>query len=118
MKAFILITGLIEFLAGAVLFLAPQLIPLFSDADPLTLCVVRIYGGAALTLSWYAWLVWRNFATGPAKGFLKTFSVFHLLVGVGSLSGYLDGIETMLGGVVLHGVMWLLTLYFYFKRTA
>ena len=116
MKTFILLTGLIEFAAGVVLFLAPELIPIFQGADVLTLNMARIYGGAALTLSWYAWLVWRNYASGPAKGFLKTFSVFHLLVGVGSLHGYMDGIEMMLGGVVLHGVMWLLTLYFYYKK--
>ena len=116
MKNFILITGLIEFLAGTVLFMAPQSVPLFAHSDVLTLCIARIYGGAALTLSWYAWLVWKNYAPGPAKGFLKTFSVFHLLVGVGSLHGYMDGIELMLGGVVLHGIMWLLTLYFYYKK--
>ena len=116
MRLFILITCLIELLAGIVFFVCPTIIPEFAQAEVMTLAVVRIYGGAAITLGWYAYMVWKNFAPGPAMGFLKTFAVFQLLVAIACYWGYAGGIGNMLGGVVLHGVMWLITVYFMMRK--
>lgn len=115
MKNFILITAIIELIAGIALFITPELVPDLKGASIVALTMARMYGAAAIALGYYALLVWRNFGPGPATGFLKTFTAFHVGVAVASFFGYSQGLTTFIGVVVLHGLLAIITIYFLFN---
>ena len=73
MKLFILFTAVIEIVAGVVFFIYPGLIPDFQGADALAVTLARMYGAAALTVGYYAFMVWKHMNPGAVLGFLKTF---------------------------------------------
>ena len=115
MKHFVLITAVIELVAGMALFLSPEIVPELKGEGAVGLTLARMYGAAALAIGYYALMVWRNFNPGPVHGFLKTFIVFHVGVAVASFFGYVQGLETFIGVVILHGLLALVTVYFLYN---
>lgn len=115
MRLFILITGIIEILAGLVFFLAPSLIPEFSGASELSSTLARMYGAAALSIGLFSMLFWKaNDHTAIKKYFLPTIILFNLLVAVACVLGYL--LSTMNpGAIALHGLNTLVFILFYFR---
>lgn len=112
-KTFILVTAIIELLAGAALFIMPTVVPEMAGDSPMAFTFSRMYGAAALTLGYYAIMVWKNYGAGPVQGFLKTFIVFHVGVAVAAYTGYNAGLESFIGVCTLHLVMALLTLFYF-----
>lgn len=116
MKWFVLINAILEIVAGLVFMFMPGLIPGFESADEQTHVVCRMYGAAALALGWYALLVFLHFAEGPFRGFLKTFTVFHLGVALANFQGYRAGLEDSVGALGLHGVLGVICLILLLTR--
>jgi len=112
MRTFVLITGLLEIIAGVAFFLIPQLLPGGENADTLAIMWNRMFGVAALALGYYALLVWKNFGVGPATGFSKVFMVFHVGTAAALYYGYSGGYEIFIAGVALHAVLAMITLYY------
>ncbi len=112
LKTFVLITAIIELLAGVGLFLAPQLMPPMADQGPMAFTLARMYGAAAIAIGYYALMVWRHYNPGPIQGFLKTFLVFHVGVTAAALYGYNQGVAEFLPVVALHAIMAGLTIYY------
>ena len=113
MKLFMLINGIIEILAGLVLFFGHSQVPELAGADAITLTLVKMYGAAALAVGIFSIICWRNYPN-PAliNAFLSTFLIFHIGVFAatqGALHG--EGFETP-GAPILHLTMGLITLYF------
>jgi len=117
MKKFILISAIIELLAGVVLFFAPQLVPDLANGTVSHMAMARMYGAAALGLGIFAFQVWRNFENETmVKTFLSSFLIFHMTVFIGLLASFLAGVFANPAGALLHFVMALFTGYFLLKN--
>ncbi len=113
LKVFVLITAIIELLAGVGMFLVPDMIPMMEGEGPMALTLARMYGAAALAVGYYALMVWKSFAVGPAKGFCKTFIVFHLGVAVAAYFGYSQGLADFLPVMALHAILGFLSIFYF-----
>lgn len=116
MKWFVLLNAVIEIAAGLVFMFAPGMVPGFEVADAQSHVICRMYGAAALALGFYALLAFLHFGEGPLRGFLKTFSVFHLGVALANFHGYRAGLEDTVGALGLHGVLGIICLILLFTR--
>jgi len=116
MKWFVLLNAIIEIAAGLVFMFMPSLIPGFESADAQAHVVCRMYGAAALALGWYALLVFLHFAEGPFRGFLKTFTVFHLGVALANFHGMQAGLNDSMGALGFHGVLGVICLILLLTR--
>ena len=117
MKKFILISAIVELLAGIVLFFAPQLVPDLAQGAGSHMAMGRMYGAAALGLGFFAFQVWRNFDNETlVKTFLTSFLIFHLAVFIGILSSFLAGVFANPGAAMLHLILGIFTAYFLFKN--
>ena len=106
MKRFIFISAVIEFLAGAIFFFAPQLIPDLANGQSSHMAMARMYGAAALGLGVFAWCVWRNFNRKEmVSSFLLSFLVFNAGAFIGILSSFIAGVFANPGGALLHLVL-------------
>jgi len=114
MKKFILVSTLIELLAGTILFFAPQLVPDLSQGIGSHMAIARMYGAAALGLGVFAFFTWRNFEnTALVKAFLAAFLVFNLGAFIGILSSFLAGVFANPGGAMLHLILGIFTSYYF-----
>ena len=117
MKVFILITAAIEVLAGVVMLLAPKLIPDFANSNTQSLILVRMYGAAAIGLGFFAFQVWQHMRSQVMQNaFLQTFIIFHIGVAVVGYLGYSNGAFKDPGVGILHLLLAIITIYFYFKK--
>lgn len=116
MKWFVLFNAVLEIGAGLVFMFFPTLIPGLESADTQTQVLCGMYGAAALALGFYALLAYRHFAEGPLRGFLKTFTVFHLGVALACAKGVMGGAESNLGAAGLHGLLGIVCLVLLFTR--
>ena len=117
MKVFVLITAVLEFLAGAIMLLAPRLFPDLANADASSTMLARMYGAGAIALGFFAFQVWQHMRSPiMQKAFLQTFIVFHIGVAVAAFTGYNAGVTSDPGISILHLIMGLVTIYFYFKK--
>lgn len=116
MKWFVLLNAIIEIAAGLIFMFMPGLIPGFETADAQSHLVCRMYGAAALALGLYALMVFLHFAEGPLRGFLKTFTIFHLGVALANFQGFRAGLEDSAGALGLHGVLGVICLILLLKR--
>lgn len=116
MKVFILITAVIELLAGIAMLLVPHLIPDFANANDLSLTLSRMYGGAAIGLGLFALQVWRHMRSQVMQqAFLQSFLIFHLAVSGAAYFGFSNGAFKDPAVAILHLILALVTAYFYFK---
>lgn len=121
MKVFVLITAVIELLAGVLMFFAPHLIPDFADANPLSITLAKMYGGAAIGLGLFALQVWRHMRSQVMQqAFLKSFLIFHFGVSAAAYFGYSNGAFKDPSTCILHLILGLVTAYFLFatRKTA
>ena len=103
MKVFVLITAIIELLAGVVFFFAPHLIPDFANANPLSTTLAKMYGGAAIGLGLFALQVWRHMRSQVMQqAFLKSFLIFHFGVAAAGYFGHSNGAFQDLSTCILH----------------
>lgn len=112
LKSFVLITAIIEIGAGALLFIMPSMVPEMHGESAMAFTLARMYGAAALAVGYYALMVWKNFSSGPARGFLKTYLVFHIGVAVAAFGGYSSGINNFILVSSLHIGLALLTIFY------
>ena len=116
MKRFILITAIIELLAGLILFFMPQLIPDLAQGPGSHMAMGRMFGAAALGLGVFAFQVWRNVDSKLlVKTFLSSFLVFHLTVFIALLASFMAGIFANPGAALLHLILGIFTAYYVFK---
>ena len=117
MKVFVLISAIIEQLAGAVFFLAPQLVPGLAEGPEGYLAMGRMYGAIALGLGVFALQIWRN-ADQPllVKIFLSSYLVFHLCVCIAFAGAFMAGVFPDPSAAILHLTMAIITTYFFFKH--
>ena len=116
MKRFILISAIIELLAGAILFFAPQLVPDLAQGPGSHMAMGRMYGAAALGLGIFAFQVWRNFDNETlVKVFLSSFLFFHITVFIAIISSFLAGVFANPGAALLHLTLAAFTAYYAFK---
>lgn len=117
MKRFILISAIIELLAGVVLFLAPQLVPDLAQGPGSHMAMGRMYGAAALGLGLFALQVWRNADNETlVKTFLSSFLLFHITVFIAIMSSFLAGVFANPGAALLHLVLAIFTGYYLVKQ--
>jgi len=117
MKTFILISAIIELLAGAVLFFAPQLIPDLAQGPGSHMALLRMFGAAALGLGIFAFQVWRNMDNDTlVKTFLSSFLVFHTGAFIGITASFMADVFANPGAAVLHLILALFTGYFLFRN--
>lgn len=116
MKIFVLITCIIEFLAGVALLFAPTIVPELKEASELSLGWARMYGAAALGLSYFAFQVWRKFESSDlVMAFLQTFTIFHTGVFVAAERAFrLGGFNTP-AVYILHLVLAIATAHFLYQ---
>jgi len=117
MKKFILISAIIELLAGSIFFFAPQVIPDLASGTSSHMAMARMYGAAALGLGIFAFHTWRHSENSElVKGFLTSFLVFNFGAFIGILSSFLAGVFANPGGAVLHLVLGLFSAYYFIKH--
>jgi len=117
MKKFILISAIIELLAGCILFFAPQLVPDLANGTSSHMAMARMYGAAALGLGIFAFYTWRHSENSElVKGFLASFLVFNLGAFIGILSSFLAGVFANPGGAVLHLVLGIFSAYYFINH--
>lgn len=117
MKRFILISAIIELLAGAILFLAPQVVPDLAQGPGSHLAMSRMFGAAALGLGIFALQSWRNFAQETmVKTFLLTFLVFNMAVFIALLASFMAGVFNNPGAAFLHLLLAIFTAYYFFQH--
>lgn len=117
MKVFVLITAVIELLAGAMMLFAPQLIPDFANADALSLTLSRMYGAAAIGLGFFALQTWQHMRSQVIqKAFLQSFTLFHFGVAAAAYMGFNSGAFKDPAVCILHLILGLVTAYFFFKN--
>ena len=113
MTILIIATAILELLAGAMLFFAPQKNPDFKDAPSSTLGWGKMYGAAALSAGTLAVLTYLSMDPEVVKVFLQTFMVFHVLVGIAAFLGFRKGDFSSPAVAIGHAVFALATIYFY-----
>ena len=117
MKKFILISAIIELLAGTIMFFAPQVVPDLADGTGSHMAMARMYGAAALGLGIFAWYTWRNVENPElVKAFLSAFLVFNIGAFIGILSSFLAGVFANPGGALLHLILGIFTAYYFVKN--
>ena len=117
MKVFVLITAVIEILAGLVFFFAPHLIPDLNNANPLATAVAKMYGGAAIGLGLFALQVWQHMRSQVMQqAFLRSFVLFHFGVSAAGYFGYSSGAFKDLSTCILHLILGLVTAYFLWTK--
>lgn len=117
MKVFVLITAVIEILAGLVFFFAPHLIPDLNNANPLATAVAKMYGGAAIGLGLFALQVWQHMRSQVMQqAFLRSFVLFHFGVSAAGYFGFSSGAFKDLATCILHLILGLVTAYFLWAK--
>ena len=117
MKAFILISTIIELLAGLALFFAADKIPQLQQLEAGELALLKMYGAAALGLGAFGLSAWRNYNNeGLVTSFLNAFLIFHVAVAIASRAAFAAGAMPDMNTTYLHGFLALITAYFWLKN--
>jgi putative intracellular protease/amidase len=117
MKKFILISMIIELLAGTIMFFAPQVVPDLAAGTSSHMAMARMYGAAALGLAVLAYYTWCN-VDNPVlvKAFLAAFLVFNIGAFIGILSSFLAGVFANPGGAILHLILGIFSAYYFIQN--
>ena len=117
MKVFVLITAVIELLAGTAMLFAPQVIPDFANANAQSITLSRMYGAAAIGLGFFAFQVWQHMRSQVMQNaFLQTFLVFHIGVAMAAYMGYTTGGFRDPSVAILHLILALITAFFFLRK--
>ena len=117
MRKFFLLTGIIEIVAGLILFFAAEKIPDLINANPLTIGFAKMYGVAAFSLGLYALFSWKFFDLKILHNpFLIIFSIFNFGVAFAVVQSSLNfGFENPAPGY-FHLILGLFAIYFLLKK--
>lgn len=117
MKVFILVSAIIELLAGIILFFMPQLVPDLAQGPSSHLAMARMYGAGAIGLGIFAFQTWRNLNNEAlVKAFLTSFLAFHLFVFIAFVASFMAGVFANPIAALLHFVLAIFTAYYLFKN--
>lgn len=117
MKTFVLISAIIEILAGAVMLLMPTLLPDLKNGDAADLSLARMYGAAALAVGYFCLQVWQHFDSLHLRtAFLKTMSVFHIGVAAVTFVAYTSGIAADPSVPIGHAILAAITISYFFRK--
>ena len=115
-KTILLVSAILETLAGVFIILRPAVILNNSNSDPSHITVTKLYGIAAFTIGFLTYQIWKNFSYSQfEKMCLLILMVFHLLVALQMYSFYASNIVNNPGGAVLHGIFALLFAFAIWK---
>ncbi len=117
MKIFILVSAIIELLAGFALFFAADKIPLLAHCDVGDFSLLKMYGAAALAMGVFGLSAWRNYNNEDlASTFLTSYLVFHVGVAMASRTAFAAGVLPDMNTTYLHGLLALVTAFFWLKN--
>lgn len=117
MKIFILITAIIELLAGVLLFFATAHLPVINATSDSEFALLQMYGAAALAIGLYCLKVWRGFDHYALRStFFPVMSLFHVGVAIATYQVYQSGLFVDLGATGLHSLMAVLTVWFWWHN--
>ena len=117
MKSFVLINAILELIAGAIFLFIPNLAPGTEDTSADGLIFLRMYGGAAIAVGATALIIWQNYESeAMRKIFVTLFSIFHTGVSAANAIGYNSGEESCLPVFILHGLLAVLSIYYFTKH--
>ena len=117
MKTFMLINAILEITAGIIFLAVPTLAPGTEDTSSDGLVFLRMYGASALAVGVGALAMWQRYESREIRSvFVILFSIFHTGVTIANVIGYLGGDEQCLPVFILHGVLALITLYYFTKH--
>lgn len=118
MKRFILITAIIELVAGTVLFFVPQLVSELAQGLELGshMAMGRMYGAGALGLGVFTFQVWRNSDHELlVKIGLSSLLVFHIGAFISIIASFMAGVFPNPTAAILHLILAIFTAYYFFK---
>ncbi|MDC0554578.1 hypothetical protein OAO25_05105 [Flavobacteriaceae bacterium] len=113
MKIFIIVVGLLELLVGSVLMINPRLMAAYKKGNNALITTARMYGAAAISIGIFAVYIYLNFEnTILHEPFLIVFAAFHFLVSLAIIISSLLKQTRDLKIAILHGLFFIITLYF------
>ena len=116
MKLFLLISAIIEIVAGLAFFLIPGKAAQINAENHAGLTFCNMYGAAALAVGFLGLKAWQNTDNiGFIQAILLSFIIFHIGVTMATYKGNSRGIKAMLPAVVLHAVLAVGFIYFYMQ---
>ncbi len=116
MKLFLLISAIIEIIAGLALFLIPGKAAKLSSDQYAGLTFSNMYGAAALAIGFLGLQAWQNTDNiGFMQAFFLFFIIFHIGVMMAAYKGSTRGMKEMLPVVILHAVLAAASAYFYMQ---
>jgi putative intracellular protease/amidase len=117
MKRFILISALLELLAGGVLFFSPQLVPDLAAGPGSHMAMARMFGAAALGLGVFAFNAWLNADNAIlVKAFFSSFLIFNLGAFISIAASFIAGVFASPAAAILHLLLAVVTAYYWFKN--
>jgi len=117
MKLFILITTIIELLAGVVLFFFADKVPDFAEHTAGNLALLKMYGAAAIAMGVFGLTVWKNFDNETmVSSFLITFLIFHVGVAIAAWRAADAGVLPDMVTAGLHTLLAAITAYFFVRK--
>jgi len=116
MKIVLLLNFLVETFFGIIFIFAPETIPLFVGAEPVTLYIIRMYGVAALAMGFLGLQIWLNIHEQALliQGLLLL-ALFHTGI---MASQFINGLELkdQLPAGILHALFTVCFWFFYLKE--
>ena len=113
MKIFIIVVGLLELLVGSVLLVNPKLMAAYKKGNNALLTTARMYGASASSIGIFAIYIYINFDNSVLhEPFLIVFAAFHFLVSLAIIISLLLKQTRDLKIAMLHGLFFIITLYF------
>jgi hypothetical protein len=117
MKVFILLSAIIELVAGLALFFAADKLPMLGHCDAGDFALLKLYGAAALAMGVFGLSAWRNYSNeGLVSTFLNAFLVFHIGAAMAARTAFAAGVLPDLNTTYLHGFLALITGWFLLKN--
>lgn len=117
MKNYILISAILELMAGLIFLLIPQWVPDLSESPGSHLAMARMYGSAALGLGIVALGVWRNLENHVLVSlFLSSFLAFNLAAFIAFFASFLAGVFTNPGPAMLHLILGIIAAFYWIRE--
>lgn len=117
MKIFILLNAILEISVGVLMIFAPHLIPGIDANNIMEITLARMYGAAAMTVGIYALKVWKTMLSKPQiNSCLQLLSIFHIGVANAAFTGFNRGLSDFLLVFILHMVLFLGAIFFWWRN--
>lgn len=115
MRLLLIITFVLEFLAGAALLIIPYQIPIIEHCGD-SLLVSRMYGGAAISIGVVALVGMLNMSNVQClKAVFLILTIFQFAITLAFVLSYVNSETTFTQPAYLHGILGFWTLYNLYK---